>query len=358
MCSKNRFSRIHAALGLVLAVLCVLLLAEGLPLLPQAGNSGALVFVPKTHGGQGISVSTLADTLDGKLVYTYESHKASVLHTDIRTANVQLFSVNHAYAQVTGLPLVSGSFFTQNAETTRARHIVLNTRTAFALFGGNDVAGMTVTLADEMYEVVGVLDDGLDEPAAYAPAVVTGDAAQAFMALPDGANGLSAAHILSLMKQAGVTNTTYRIADTGKLAAMPLGKALFAGSILLVLILAALTMRALRHLRGLFAALRERHKRLYLREMLRRETLLLLRTALCLLAALTFAAGAFALLLAWMNLFLIYDPIRLLREWSAYDWPHFAAVLTPFCAANGQSSVLLVLMACVSACFGMLCRRV
>ena len=340
-------TKIRAALAFALVVLLALLTAEGAARLP---SSGALLFVPKTQEQEGFEPAALADALDGKLVYTYESQTAAVLRTALRTAQATLYSVNHSYPQVMGLPLAAGSFFTQNAEKERARHIVLNEHAAFTLFGGVNAAGMTLTLGDKTWEVVGVLADGLDSPAAYAPAIVTGGAAQAFAALPDKANGISAAHVLSLLKQAGITSDGFRVADAGKLSAQPLGKALFAGSVLAVLTLVFLFARCIQGLRGLFAALRARYARFYPAELLTREPLLLLRTLLCLLAAIALAVGAFALFLAWMNLFLIYEPVRYAAEWSAYALPQLSAVLAPLCAANGRGTLLLALAACSAVC--------
>ena len=110
-------------------------------------------------------------------------------------------------------------------------------------------------------------------------------------------------------------------------------------------------------LRALFAALLARYARYYPAELLTHEPLLLLRTLFYLLAAAILAAAVFALFLTWINLFLVYEPLRHLREWSAYALTHFAATLAPLCAANAYGTILLALLACVAACLGILFIR-
>ena len=347
MCSKRQIAAIA-----VFIVLAVALAAGSLPYAGQAGEGKAQVCIPKLTRqlDEGMDIAMLADVLDGKVVYTYESQTNAMLKNDLRSVSVSLFSVNHAYARVTGLRLLNGSFFVKVAEDMRYRHIVLNRTAAFKLFGGADIVGQAVELEGQSYEVVGVLEDGRDDAAAYVPAVLTEAKAQAVMALPDEANGLSAAHVLNLLKQAGVTKQGFDIVDVGKLNAMMPGKALFVGTAVPVLAGIALIVAGARRMRRCMAAWCEQNGRHYAGALLWQNKRLLTETAAVGLTVLGAAVGLFALGLAWMDWFLVYDPMRLMSEWSVYTGAHFNAVLAPLCEANLRSTIGLGLSA-VAFCF-------
>ena len=327
-------------LAVALAVLTVTLIAQSVFHVPLAGLDRAQAFIPKQQNADGKDPAALADILDDELVYTYESQKSITLKTQLRNVPVQLFSVNYAYPIVTGLPLAGGSFFTKTAEDMLFKHIVLNEQAAFQLFGGTDIIGQTLEWDGQIFEIVGILADGLDDATAYASAALTGENAQAFMALPDAANGLSTAHVLNLMKQAGVTTKDYDIIDTGKLRAMMPGKTLFLGTLIPIGIGVWLIIACSRGLRNSFAAVQAKSKRYYWHELLRHESILLGKTILLMLGIAGAAIGLFSLGLLWMDLFLVYDPLRLITARNLYALPHFAAVLAPIYTANAASTAI------------------
>ena len=340
MCSKNFLRPCFAVLAAALAAVLVWM---AVPHLPYAGTGGAQIFIPKA---QSEGMPAPGEAPDGKLVYTYEARQNAVLHTPLRDVRVTLVSVNHAYAQVTGLPLTAGSFFTAYAEETRARHIVLNGQAAFELFGNRDIIGERAEIDGQSYEIVGVLADGLADAAAYISGTHTEAKAQAFMALPDETNGITAAHVQSLMRQAGVTTTDFYVFDAGVLHALAPGKALFLGTLLLAWLgVLCLRVCAVR-LAAAVSDVRERMKRHYIGGLLRHENAALARAAAWGLAVCGVAVGLIVLFLGWLNLFLVYDPLPFLTGWNGYMLPHFTAVLASLFETNGVSTMVLAGAVC------------
>jgi putative ABC transport system permease protein len=67
------------------------------------------------------------------------------------------------WPQVRSRELASGSFFTSDDDAARAQVVVLGSTTATELFGTTDVVGQSVTIADQVFTVIGVLtSEGAD----------------------------------------------------------------------------------------------------------------------------------------------------------------------------------------------------
>ena len=335
------YNRIRAGLLVVFVALAALLAAQGLRYAPQAGAGGVQMCVPKAPNGEGFAPSALAEAFGERFVYTIESQSTAVLQTELRPVSVRLLSVNAMYPRVTGLRLVRGSFFTEASEAAQVRHIVLNEAAAFALFGNDNIVGLAITLNGQIYETVGVLQDGVNEASAYVSAYLTDSAAQAVMALPDEATGVTAAHIRNAFMQIGVTNEIFYIIDIGGMNAMMPGKALFLGTLVLVWAGIAFAVVCFKRFGSGVAGIRASGQRYYVGELMRHEGGLVVCTAAWGLLFFGLAAGLLGLVMVWIELFLVYAPMQAVMEWNRYMLPYFTAVFAPVCAANAQSSIVL-----------------
>ncbi|MGN0972992.1 MAG: ABC transporter permease [Aristaeellaceae bacterium] len=75
----------------------------------------------------------------------------------VADAQVVMYGVTPAYAEIEGLTLGSGRFLTSADVDNRSYVAVLAAKTAVELFGGEDALGRRVTMDGRAFEVVGVL---------------------------------------------------------------------------------------------------------------------------------------------------------------------------------------------------------
>jgi putative ABC transport system permease protein len=68
-----------------------------------------------------------------------------------------VYGINPVYAQIAGLRLQEGRFFSQNEETSSAPVCVLGTAAKWSLFGSSDPLGQYVKVNEQWFRVVGVV---------------------------------------------------------------------------------------------------------------------------------------------------------------------------------------------------------
>ena len=70
-----------------------------------------------------------------------------------------LLATNASYPFLTGYQMVSGSFFTEKDQKEKRHLAVLNRAAALDLFGSTDICGIEITLKEERFTVIGVIED-------------------------------------------------------------------------------------------------------------------------------------------------------------------------------------------------------
>lgn len=83
--------------------------------------------------------------------------------THVRSLNTgttaTLNATNASYPFLTGYQMIRGSFFTEKDQKEKRRLAVLNRAAAVELFGSTDICGNEITLKEERFTVIGVIED-------------------------------------------------------------------------------------------------------------------------------------------------------------------------------------------------------
>lgn len=83
--------------------------------------------------------------------------------THVRSLNTgtaaTLNATNASYPFLTGYQMIKGSFFTEKDQKEKRRLAVLNRAVAVELFGSTDICGNEITLKEERFTVIGVIED-------------------------------------------------------------------------------------------------------------------------------------------------------------------------------------------------------
>lgn len=124
-----------------------------------AAGENHLAALPKVAGKKSVSV-TAAEEINEKMMLTYETiYEKSVKAIQV-SKSVTLKATNYTYHFVMGYPVVSGGFFSKDAQDDGNKVAVLNEKAAFDLFGTLDAGGNHLYIDMKPYVVVGVISDG------------------------------------------------------------------------------------------------------------------------------------------------------------------------------------------------------
>lgn len=91
-----------------------------------------------------------------KLVYGYHATGKVSLQNNKKKVEVSAYGVGGDFFQFHPVKLLQGSYFSES--DLMQDHIIIDTETAWQLFGSNDVVGMFVTIKDIPHMVVGVYE--------------------------------------------------------------------------------------------------------------------------------------------------------------------------------------------------------
>ncbi|HUW21793.1 MAG TPA: ABC transporter permease [Candidatus Bathyarchaeia archaeon] len=93
-----------------------------------------------------------------KYIMPYIESNASLKYQS-KTHITQLSGVGSEYPEIRNQNVIEGSFFTPSQERSSKRVVILGTKAAEELFGNQDPIGKKITISDQRYTVIGVLEE-------------------------------------------------------------------------------------------------------------------------------------------------------------------------------------------------------
>ncbi|MCL2856601.1 MAG: ABC transporter permease [Oscillospiraceae bacterium] len=317
----------------------------------RAGHSGLMLVIP-TSGAIGQIALTTAERLrDEGLLLTYEiSSHAAVEALNSRHSAI-LIGTNSTYLDITGHRLISGGFFTQSAWDGQSRVATLNESAAFAIFGGTNIDGLTISIGGQPWTVVGVIDDGQkDNLNIYVPSSVGGGDIRSFMILmPDGSGH---AYVVNTLGGFGIREGEYDFINLSRVAGVAGERFSVAWKIAACLATILLGAKVTSFVRKIYLACKQELVQYYPRELLarRRADIAKAGVALALLAggiaaALNLSLQVLATTLRWQEISLpVWYPsadfaykLAWLRDFHTVGtWVFSAYLLTTFAVATGH----------------------
>ena len=183
-----------------------------------------------------------------ELSITYDINKRVTAESANSERAVTLIGTNLSYADVMGLKLTAGSFWTEEAWSMASRYVVLNEPAAFQMFGSSSIIGNTVKFDGEVWLVTGVVKDGYKKKVmAYVPASAISGHPEALMVKTSGGN----AAVLNSLNILDVYEGNCRAVDVEAVAGL-FGQ-LFITAVDLVIVLAAIIFILSSDMAGCFA---------------------------------------------------------------------------------------------------------
>ena len=199
---------------------------------------------------------------DAEFLITYETISTGMIRA-VSNIETKILGVNYRHANILGCKMKGGSFFTKAAQDEKRKVVVLNETVAFKTFGNFDISGNEIELNGEFYMVIGVIEDGLEEPVVYLPASLVGGIAGDFIAVVDVEE-----KTLADLKTIGISENKFHFVNLDKIAGVVRNKALLAVLLFGSLVLVWLMNKGLRHSSLLFKQLQEIGKEKYFSEVI------------------------------------------------------------------------------------------
>ena len=200
--------------------MCLFLCLAGLGILAYLaqrdaqGDSRLFFILPAETGSPRFDVEKIEEFSEKEFLLTYQilgSERVSLSHAEY---SVTLVATNSSYAQIMGLPMLEGSFFSKQAWTGKLRHAVLNEKAAFTIFGSNKIAGNRFRIRNDTWIVTGVISDGNeDRSRVYIPSSTRNGEADALALTNSG--GLDEAYIKNSVKTLGIRDGDFHYIDMG-----------------------------------------------------------------------------------------------------------------------------------------------
>ena len=277
--------------GLVISAMTAGKLAHGDVMLitPIASNTSAL------------SAERLEEINGDHFLLTYEILSQKNIRAMNSNYDVTLRKTNYAYRSITNFRMLSGTFLTEADQNNKRRSAVLNKAAALAMYGNLDVCGRELIMDQEQYTIVGVMEDKDDKAKkaageealhnVYIPASVSGENPVSFaVQLKD---GMSAGMAKNEVKGLTIQENGYAYIRFGTLTDLVYG--MFFISLKSVLIAASLILirTGSGRLRSGINQIKNLKEHLYLTEIFRLHTRLLMKTAVI---AVTMALAAVLIL--------------------------------------------------------------
>jgi len=301
---------------LVAVVTLLLFLALGfLSLKLSPANWENLVLVtPKVFSSAGFNIEKIEEFCEDQFLVTYETVRSGRLNNGQSDYSVSLIGTNSCYPFLLRYPILSGGFWSNSAFKGKERHLVLNEKAAFQIFGGNDIIGLALQMDRESWLITGVIQDGYeDEARAYLPASKGGGNPKSLLALGNS----TLAYVVSALKDLGVQEANYDIISLEAAARQYREWWYLACFLIFCLIFAFCCRQGTAWLKVQLGLTREELRRLYPGEFFRKYRLMVLKSSALIM---TMLAGAILVLV-----FLIRMLATALR-WR--DLPNLGDVLT------------------------------
>lgn len=164
----------------------------------------------KTNNSLNISKEKIEDVNKNKFLLTYESTQSKIVTAINSKQQVFLKDINYSYILVMDYRVLAGSFFTKAMQEQNNKLVVLNEFCAFKLFGGIDIINNEVIIDDEIYFVVGVIDDYDTKSLNIYTTNEFENASYSFVAFIDKENNVNEQFIKNQLKEIGITSDNYK----------------------------------------------------------------------------------------------------------------------------------------------------
>lgn len=265
-----------------------------------------LLVLPKSSNDSQ-QVNRLEEVNEEKFILTYEILQYRTVKALLSNYSAAIIGTNYAYPSVTGYPMITGGFFTKSAQDAKNYYAVLNETAAFNLFGSMQCDGETILIGDEIWLVVGVIDDGnTDDINVYIPATCTDNPVRGFIAKMD-ENGKNEIYVQNALKDAGVSENGSSFSNLDFLSKMPAQRLEVALESALCGFLLLAALFCVRLARENARALKRQLKQRYLREIVAGEPKHILRAAGAATAFLAAVAATLACMVRILDTCLRWD---------------------------------------------------
>ncbi|MDR2808904.1 MAG: ABC transporter permease [Spirochaetaceae bacterium] len=219
-------NKCRTALLASLALLCVVMIVLAL-LVDRGGYDNLLLAAPLSYFGTEIDLENIERFCEDEFLVTYELPFLCSVSNGSNRYELTGIATNNIWSSINACRMISGSFFTKGAYDTKARHAVLNRSAAFAIFGGNNIAGKTLKIQYGSWIITGVIDDGDDEAGhIYIPSStgallgLSGGSATVLLALLDPTGGIDELYAKHALKSLGLREDRYTCINLQKAAGM------------------------------------------------------------------------------------------------------------------------------------------
>lgn len=224
-----------------------------------------IIVVPDGSGLPSFELKEINEICDEEIAVTYDIKRRVTAEAANSPQPVTLIGTNSSYAEVIGLQVVEGSFFSAESWAMGNRYVMLNEPAAFKLFGSSNIIGNTVKLDGEVWMVTGIVKDGNKKNMmVYVPASTITGFPEALMAKTEGGTGT----VRNSLRRLGIYESNCRVVDVSAVALLFWQQ--FCVSVYLGIGLLSLmfTYKRISALREHFGLLRLRYQIMYLDELI------------------------------------------------------------------------------------------
>jgi hypothetical protein len=304
-----------------------------------------------------MDINKIEDFIKEEFLLTYEIPSSDRVSLPTGEYPVTLIGTNSCYSCVLGLSMIEGSFFSAKDWDSKQRQAVLNEKAAFDIFGSSRVVGNRFKIRNDIWLVVGVINDGDDDHRrVYVPSSISGGSADALMALASG--GIDEAYVKNRLKALGIQEAACNFFDFGAIVDLLWERpAVITLLFFALLFLSLLRLFAFKY-KAAFAVLKEELERRYMSQIFSEERKLILKLVLFALGLAVFPVQALFLFLRLASICL---PWQYIPSFALISRELFYPHLERLCDYEFTSRVLffvsLAVLGGVVACVNFLLRH-
>lgn len=181
-----------------------------------------LAVLPNIAGSKSVLIVKAEETNE-KIMLTYETEYNKPVSALTVNVSVSLIATNYTYPFVLEYPVISGGFFSKEAQDNGNRAAVLNKKAAFDIFGTEAANGNEIYIDMKPYIVVGVIDDGDNENLkVFIPSSAIGEKiAECVIVSLD---GTSEEQVKNELKTSGIDETRFTFLNLALISSVISGK--------------------------------------------------------------------------------------------------------------------------------------
>ena len=188
------------------------------------GSRTLCLALPNEISSPKININRIEDFSETDFLLTYEIPLFERVSLAYGSHPVTLIGTNSSYAQIMGLSIAEGAFFSKQAWNGKLRHAVLNEKAAFAIFGSSQIVNNRFQIRNETWLVTGVIRDNDDERAKiFIPSSIRGGEAASIAMTTSG--GLDEAFMINNLKTLGIREVGFDFISFGNFTGLFLERA-------------------------------------------------------------------------------------------------------------------------------------